>query len=540
MERIRFAGSLISGALVLWGVMAQEAKAQECVNWSVYSCKNYAPSAKPAASPQDRFPLGIISPKDEAKLDVRTLYRVDVTCNSTKLLPAAHSGIFSRTDLVTSHLVAITDQALTGTTLPTQAKALIPVYSVSTANANQANFTNRACNTSFFITGKEALFIAASTNKATSTTPSLITNLFFAGLKVFNPISPLLVGTEAAALLKPSLDAVGATQGPLKDLFAQFNKGTTQTISTPVFVGEQNIRTEYSRTRIIVTPIASVVQTDEPSFVVAYENSLTGPSDELAKGAAEDAARDLCKRDGNQLLSRNFPAYDVAYGLTYITRTSGISKEKSVACLGDLYGPLSVESFTCPSPARGLKCVWNRFPDPLTLDDFKHRYPKQQYKVVFFKGLRNAMAKYANGVSDPAETHAELTTYLEDEVDLENLDERLPGKGGKISAADLMQRLIDKGLTKFGCEAKDNQAAGLLFAFPGAPGTDGLYKPDEVVALRNWIGASGKVFKVEAFFQPGLVADVAKPTLMWCGSGLHLAGPAKDERADKAADAGGQ
>ena len=95
-----------------------------------------------------------------------------------------------------------------------------------------------------------------------------------------------------------------------------------------------------------------------------------------------------------------------------------------------------------------------------------------------------------------------------------------------------MQRFVQKNLTRFGCLSKDTQAAGLVFAFPRQAGERDLYKPEDVVALRNWIGKSDKVVKVEAFFQPGLVTDVAKPTLSWCGPGLHLAAPPNEEKKE--------
>ena len=58
MERMRVFSVLIP-AVLLRSLSAQQAKAQQCVNWSVYSCKDYAPSAKVLANPEDRFPLGL-------------------------------------------------------------------------------------------------------------------------------------------------------------------------------------------------------------------------------------------------------------------------------------------------------------------------------------------------------------------------------------------------------------------------------------------------------------------------------------------------
>ena len=81
-------------------------------------------------------------------------------------------GIFNRTDVVTNHFIALTNKALTGDALPIDARVLIPVYSVGTANANQSNFTNKACNTSFFISGREPLFIAATANQTKAIRPA--------------------------------------------------------------------------------------------------------------------------------------------------------------------------------------------------------------------------------------------------------------------------------------------------------------------------------------------------------------------------------
>ena len=66
----------------------------------------------------------------------------------------------------------------------------------------------------------------------------------------------------------------------------------------------------------------------------------------------------------------------------------------------------------------------------------------------------------------------------------------------------------------------------------------GIFNED-ALPLRTWIGPSGKVVRVDAFFQPGLVNDVAKLTLMWCGPGLQLAGKPKADKTGKADAAGG-
>jgi len=105
-----------------------------------------------------------------------------------------------------------------------------------------------------------------------------------------------------------------------------------------------------------------------------------------------------------------------------------------------------------------------------------------------------------------------------------------PARKAKITSDEFAEQLSASNYTKFGCETKDAQAAGLLFGFPPEPGQDGLYQGDKIVALRSWIGESGKVFKVEVFFQPGLVVDVAKPNLMWCGRGLHVAGKSEPDK----------
>jgi hypothetical protein len=54
------------------------------------------------------------------------------------------------------------------------------------------------------------------------------------------------------------------------------------------------------------------------------------------------------------------------------------------------------------------------------------------------------------------------------------------------------------------------------------------------VGLRGWVGQSKKVSKITAFFGPGVVNAAAKPTLGWCGKGLHLAAAPKDEETKDA------
>ena len=511
--------------------IATGAEADQCVRWSTFSCMDQPRPGTPARAPET-IDVGIITPKDEIEPDVRKLYRVDVTCNATQRLPAASSGLFNRTDLVTSHFVAITGKALTGTELPADAKILIPVYSVSTAKANQSNFTNKACNQSFFISGREPLFVAATTNQTRSNSPSALSNLLYGGLKLFNPVWPLFAGATAVAAVQPILNGIAATEAPLKEMFSKFDAKGTQTYSYPLYLGETNIRTPYSRTTITVKEVPSVIETDNGKFIVSFEDSLKGFWEEVrAPNLDVKTIAANCRSYSGQLVAKNFPAEDVIYGLSYITRPAGLDTEKSVACLGKEYGLRSVDLFTCPPPGTGLKCLWNRFSkDALTADNFKDPYPPQKYDARFFKGLVNAMADYAAaGPNGDDATRAALASYFQDSVELEDFERLVQGKDGLVSPAAFMQQMVESGFSKFGCDVKDTQAAGLLFAFPPAPAADGLYHGEDLVALRTWRGEPakpgepGKVFKVEALFQPGLAEAAAKPTLMWCGRGLHLA-----------------
>lgn len=112
-----------------------------------------------------------------------------------------------------------------------------------------------------------------------------------------------------------------------------------------------------------------------------------------------------------------------------------------------------------------------------------------------------------------------------------------------MSPAEFMQQLIESGFTKFGCQGKDAQAAGMLFGFPDKAGAGDLYHSEDVVALRTWRGTPSKPGEpgklVEALFQPGLVEAAAKPTLMRCGKGVHLAAtPEPDEQEPKKEESG--
>jgi len=540
MERMRLAGVLFA-ALGL-GLTAGAATAQECVNWSTFSCTDTKPTTVPAAQGEGAVRLGFISPKDAIEPDVRKLYRVDVTCNSTQILPAASKGIFNRTDVVTTHVIAITGKALTGDALPTDAKVLIPVYSVSTANASQSNFTNKACNTSFFVSGREPLFIAATANQTQTHTPSVISNLLYQGIKIFNPIAPLVAGATAVAALTPVLNGIAATQEPLQKMFSQFDSKGTQTYSAPLYVGETNIRTPYSRTTVTVKEVPSIIKTDNGKFIVSFEDLWGGFSDELKPATTDEAAaKKMCAHDASLMLLRAFPSDDVAYGLTLISRTAPLDPGPTLACLGRPFAILSVQEF---------QPLWQRFKDltrPITQADIDQYFPKdepaypiQRYNAYFFKRLRNTMADYARSIQNPTDAQrAALASSLDENVELRNPDQMLDGGGEPttISAHELMQRLVTKGFSKFGCESKDNQAAGLLFAFPPKPKAGDAYQDEEVLPLRSWIGDSGKVVRVEAFFQPGLAAAVAKPTLMACGPGLHLAPAPKADDADKAGGA---
>lgn len=528
MRYLGWVRGLPCAALFSW-LLLGPASAQQCDNWNPFDCSHYAPGASLPTNPADRFPLGIKSPPDKTKLDYRTLYRIDVKCGATRPLPGPHEGLFARDDIFASHFIALTDQPLSSAQLPTQAKVLIPVYSVSTANANQSRFINQNCDTSFFISGREPLYIATTANQTETKTPALLTSLFFAGLKVVNPVWPLFTASaEAASILKPDIDGIAATEQPLADLFAKFDTAGTQTISAPLYVGEQQIRTAYSRTSIKATPIASVVGTNDNKFLVAFEDSLNGYADKLAGEPDETADANLCRRYGNQMLSTNFAGDDVAYGLTYVTINSGVPKTRTLACLGRQYALLSSGRFGK---------LWQRYQDPITPSDIQIYFADQpaptiqKFSKPFFARLETVMAQAAANepnLADP--TRAELGKYLGDQIEVEDDMGYIAPQSSRMSSSDLIKLLADKSLTKFGCESKDAAAGGLFFAFPKDPaGNDGLYKVEDIYALRAWFGDSGKVEKIGISFEPGLVESVATPLLMWCGKGLHLKGEAQGD-----------
>jgi hypothetical protein len=236
------------------------------------------------------------------------------------------------------------------------------------------------------------------------------------------------------------------------------------------------------------------------------------------------------------MLLRSFPGYDVSYGLTLISRTAPLDPGPTLACLGKPFATLSVNDF---------QPLWQRFKDqtrPITQADIDQYfqdeppYPIQRYNSDRFKHLRNAMAAYAGSIPNPTDAQsAALAKFLDDKIELTDIDTRLgDDETTMVSPGELMQRLATKDFNKFGCASKDSLAAGLLFAFPPKPKAGDDYKDEEALPLRFWVGPSGKVVRVDALFQPGLVSDVAKPTLMTCGPGLHLAGKQKPDEAGSA------
>lgn len=517
--------ALAQAALVAC-LFAGGAKAQQCVEWSKYSCADKPKSGVPAPG-SDVIRLGVTLPKGELiGLDPLKLYQVDIACRVAQRLPAAREGIFNRTDVVTTHVIAITGKRLTKPELPTNAKVLIPVYSVSTAKANQWDFVNKTCDQSFFVSGRKSLFISATANQTRKNSPGAFSNLLYSGLKLFNPIWPLFAGATAVAAVQPILNGIAATEAPLKEMFSQFDASGTQTYSYPLYVGETIVPTTYTRTTVTVKEVPSVVQTDNKDFITGFESSLAGFATEVRNPqVTAEFVASYCGSDANQLLNQSFPRYDVAYALTFITRIANLDKEKSVACIGKDYGLLSVEKFTCP-PSK-LKCLWTRFPNPLTVADFPDPDPIQKFDLSFFKGLRNALDAYAwAGPDGDDASRASLAEFVQDEIEFEDLDGLVEGGNGKITMVEFAKQLVSSNYTKFGCPTKDPQAAGLLFGFPPSPAADGLYHGEDVVAFRTWRGnppKPGKIFKVEALFQPGLAEAAARPTLMWCGKGLHLA-----------------
>lgn len=293
-----------------------------------------------------------ITHSSKTKLNKGDLYAVTITCSVKNTLPNGSWNPFVQKNLVTSHLVALTTTKLSQPDLPTpdKSRATLTVFSVSGDDKSRKVFLNENCASSFLVSGRETLFIAATASQATTNTPGALTRLIYEAIQVAVPILPLIQGT---ALVGTMAGDIAKTQDPLNKVVSELDKGRTYTKGDDLFIGDNVIRTPYSRVIVNVSKIKSLLDPGNGDFLRIYEDGTDASEATLALSTASANLIQKCKDFASGLKGRNFSPSDIAYGLVLVSQAASLDREKTLDCMTSRYALQALD--------KSNDGAWNRY-----------------------------------------------------------------------------------------------------------------------------------------------------------------------------------
>ena len=262
-------------------------------------------------------------------LNKNDLYAVTLKCGLGRSGSLEDWNPFVATNLVTSHIVAITNARLSQPELPSNTRAAVTVFSIAGDAKARKIFLNKNCKTQFLISGRESLFIAATANQATTNQPGPLTRVLYEAIQVAIPILPLIKGTSLASTM---VTDIGKTRDPLTKMFAELDKGRTYTKSDDLYQGDNFITTPYSKVKINVSKVKSLLDPGNDDFLKIFEDAIDAAETPLALGSATTPGQ-KCGEFANSLKGRNFSPPDIAYALILISQAANLNPLNTIECL---------------------------------------------------------------------------------------------------------------------------------------------------------------------------------------------------------------
>lgn len=508
----RFGGPQMRVLLILLifascNLMSFAASAQTCDYYlSDGKCgpigRNPAPSSGSADLKTNRNLLNVTTPRKKDLLK-DALYTVNLVCRRIDYNSANNPwGLFVNKQRTTSHTIAITNQRIPTNVIPTDARAMVMVYSISDGAQTSNTFINDGCNTSFLISGKDTIYLAATANQTDTDTPGVMTNALFDLVKMALNIVPLFSGTTFASHWAPSFNAAVSDQSTLTDVFAQLSKGDTITAPADLYEGTTTVTTPYSRVDITISRIKSLVALNNRKFTADFEKTVdTAKATLKLDTLSGDALSSQCDQFAADMIARDLAVADASYALAYATMLFHLDRDKTLTCLGSDYA----------LPALEFKDLWLKFyPKTGALynaDDVKTKFqddetPKPAQPLNFnhiqstLNHALNTLGTYLQLAPDkqtPA-TKAALLNYFSSTLNIDNSSD-VSLDDGKIAPNDFATKLA-VSIKHVGCLTSDTVGAAIFFGFEGT-GTNSsnaiTYSGSDAIAFRIWIDSNSKI-----------------------------------------------
>jgi hypothetical protein len=159
-----------------------------------------------------------IYPDNRGPLKPQTLYAIELRCApGPQSFPSAASGglggLLLSASQTLSHAVVVStgtvNGAVTLTSLPSSAVAVIAPYSINTATdaANQMNNLAQGCEANYLIKGPASLYLTALYGESSTPIPGTLADAVKSVASIATSLAPVLTGTSLALTAAKTLTA---------------------------------------------------------------------------------------------------------------------------------------------------------------------------------------------------------------------------------------------------------------------------------------------------------------------------------------------
>lgn len=494
-------------------------------SWEAFgNCVISGPSAG-QGMPEDRR-LMSISHSSRTAMNKGDMYGVTIQCSVSDVTNNVGWNPFVAENLVTSHVVALTTSKLAQADLPTadKSRATITVFSAAGDDRSRKVFLNKNCKSSFLVSGREALFLAATANQTTTNTPGPLTRVIYEAIQVAIPILPLIKGTALASTI---VGDVAKTEDPLKKVIAELDKGRTYTKSDDLFVGDNIIRTPYSRVNVRVSKIKSLLDPSNADFLKIFEDATDAAQASMALSSAATPSQ-KCGEFSTGLKGRNFSSPDIAYALVLASQAANLTRSNTLECMSSRYALEALDGRILPA--------WNRYngTNYTAADAISHfattggsviAQPRFDRWAVQLRILVQIVGGYLQ--SGGTQT-VDWSRYYTDPVHLTNTTSYYSAVFGESDPplADVLAALVEKKFRRAGCLTSDTDALAAFVLFRSSDETQKQFKPAETAVMRVWFNEKQRVSRLQIDYDVDLLEKALNGRrARICGEDLEVLAP---------------
>lgn len=440
------------------------------------------------------------------KLNKSDLYAVTIDCHVDDVLSGSSWNPFVETNLVTSHMIALTTSRLAQADLPTpdKSRATITAFSVSGDDKSRKVFLNKHCRSTFLVSGRETLYLAATANQATTNTPGPVTRLIYSAIQVAIPILPLIQGTS---LVSTIVGDVAKTQDPLKTVIAELDKGRTFTKSDDLYVGNNVIRTPYSRVVVSISKVKSLLDKGNEDFLKIFEDATDAAETALALNSPGVNFNTKCGEFAASLKGRNFSPTDIAYALVLVTQAAHLSRNSTLECMTSSYALQALDDRNLPA--------WNRYSGKnYTQADATSYFavgggaivaqPKFKEWAVSLGIMVKVMGAYLQ--SGGTQT-VDWSRYYTDPVHLTNTATFYSKDYGESdpTLANFLTTLVEKKFRRAGCLTSDTDSLAAFILFRTDDPNKKQFDAADTIAVKLWYNEKQRISRLQLDYDPDVL-----------------------------------